>query len=211
MDAGRFEDRLAAGARLAQELEDFRNSDAIVVGLARGGVEIGYAVAQELQIPLKALVVRKIGAPRNPELALGAVSETGVQWVDYPLVSITGTTRSYLDAEITRQVAEAQRRVQEYAAGHDLTVLQDRPAIVVDDGIATGASARVAIHSVRDLGASEVVLATPAASTQAAELLRPLVDSFVVLMTPDPFLSVGTYYYRFNQLSDAQVRRYLEP
>lgn len=209
MDSGRFQDRLTAGARLAGELEEYRDSDSVVLGLARGGVEVAYAVAQAMRLPLQALVIRKVGAPRNPELALGAVSETGVQWIDYPLVRITGATLGYLEREIAAQVAEARHRVREYADGHNLDIVRARPVIVVDDGIATGASALVAVQSVRDLGASWVVMATPAASTQAAALLEPLVDSFIALITPEPFLSVGTYYQRFNQLNDAEVRRYL--
>jgi predicted phosphoribosyltransferase len=183
--------------------------DARVLGLARGGVEVGFAVARQLELPLYPLIVRKIGAPNNPELALGAVSETGRQWLDSGLVIATGAGKEYLEREIADQVAEARRRQQAYGVGSASGQVMDRTAIVVDDGIATGSSALVAVRSVRDLGATSVVLATPVASRQAERLIRPEVDDLVVLATPDPFYAVGMFYERFDQLSDDDVKRYL--
>ena len=204
---GRFADRLDAGRLLAKELETYRAGDAVVLGLARGGVVVGYAVAKELNLPLRALIVRKVGAPRNPELALGAVSETGVRWLDTSLVKATGASEEYVQGEIAAQVAEARRRQQEYASGLGLglEIVQGRQAIVVDDGIATGATAIVALRSARDLGASEIVLATPVASTQAVKLLQPAAGRLVVLHVPDPFLAVGFHYQHFDQVTDAEV------
>lgn len=206
---GSFVDRLDAGRQLAQSLENFQGSNGIVVGLARGGVVVGYPVARHLHLPLQALAVRKVGAPRNPELAIGAVSETGIRWIDHHLVRVTGTTAAYLEGEVATQVEEARRRQREYATGPGLEMLRGRTAIVVDDGIATGASALVAIRSVRDLGAAEVVLATPTAAPQALYLLRPQADHVVALLTPDPFQSVGLYYENFSQTTDAEVIHYL--
>jgi putative phosphoribosyl transferase len=206
---GGFEDRLDAGRRLAEALHEYRDSNAVVLGLARGGVVVGYAVAESLNLPLRALVVRKVGAPNNPELALGAVSETGEQWLDPNIVRATGATESYLEREIAAQVAEAQRRQREYTIDSGLEVVRGQPAIIVDDGIATGATALVAIRSARDLGASEVILATPVASPQAVQLLTPYVDRMVILKTPEPFLAVGLHYRHFDQVSDAEVVRYL--
>jgi putative phosphoribosyl transferase len=206
---GAFADRLDAGRQLAAELEEYRGSDALVLGMARGGVAVAYAVAEELDLPLRALIVRKIGAPGNPELAVGAVSETGIRWVDYDLARATGASDSFLEREVARQIEEARRRQREYAGGPGLASIRDHPAIVVDDGVATGASALVAVRSVRALQSSEVVLATPAAAPQAVQLLRPQVDRLVALRTPDPFMSVGLYYRDFSQLSDAEVVRYL--
>jgi putative phosphoribosyl transferase len=206
---GAFADRLDAGRQLAAVLEEYRGSDAVVLGMARGGVVVGYAVAEVLDLPLRALIVRKVGAPGNPELAVGAVSETGERWIDYDLARATGASDSYLEREVARQIAEAQRRQQEYAIGPGVASVRGRPAVVVDDGIATGASALVAVRSVRDLGASQVVLSTPAAAPQAVRLLAAEADRIVAMRTPDPFMSVGLYYRDFSQVSDAEVIRYL--
>src|SRR5947209_12525640 len=113
---GAFVDRLDAGRQLAAALERYRSQDAIVLGLARGGVAVGYAVARELQLPLEALVVRKLGAPMNAELAIGAVSENGVQWLDYRIVRQAGATARYIEREVARQGADAERRQREYHA-----------------------------------------------------------------------------------------------
>jgi putative phosphoribosyl transferase len=206
---GPYRDRLDAGQALARALERYRGSDARVLGMARGGVEVGFAVARALDLPLSALVVRKLGAPGNPELALGAVSETGRQWLDQAIVLASGADAGYVDHEITLQVAEARRRHEAYAVAEGPAAVAGKTGIVVDDGIATGASALVAVQSARDLGATRVVLATPVASPQATGLLRPEVDEFVVLATPDPFFAVGMFYQHFGQLSDDDVRRYL--
>lgn len=204
-----FVDRLEAGRRLALRLEDYRDSEAILLGLARGGIVVGYAAAEELGLPLRALVVRKIGAPDNPELAIGAVSETGVRRLDRQIVEATHASAEYIRRVTEEQVVEARRRQQEYASGPGLQAVKGRPGIVVDDGIATGATAVVAVQSVRDLGASHVILATPVASLPAVRLLEPIVDRLVALMTPDPFFAVGLHYRRFEQVTDAEVVRYL--
>jgi putative phosphoribosyl transferase len=197
-----FVDRIQAGRLLAERLGAYRGSDAQILGMARGGVMVGVGVAETLGLPLRALVVRKLGAPHNPELAIGAVSETGQLWVDTGLVLATGASGSYLQTEIARQVEEARRRKAEYGGE---TSVEGVTGIVVDDGIATGASALVGVRSARDLGAERVVLATPVASPQAAAALRSEVDGLVVLETPDPFVAVGLYYANFEQTTDDEV------
>lgn len=204
-----FTDRLDAGRLLAQQLTQYRGSDAHVLGMARGGVAVGWAIAEDLDLPLHALVVRKVGAPQNSELALGAVSETGVQWLDRALIIATGASDEYIEREIAEQVAEAQRRQREYAIGPGPASVRGHTAIVADDGIATGASALVGVRSARALGASHVVLATPVASRPAEGLLGGEVDEIVVLRTPEPFFAVGLYYKNFDQVSDAEVIEYL--
>ena len=201
----KFVDRLDAGEKLSAVLAGFREGDAVVLGMARGGVVVGFAVAQNLNLPLQALVVRKLGAPRNPELAIGAVSETGALWLDRHTVRATNASEDYIRAEIARQVAEARRRQAEYAVGPGLGIVRDKPAIVVDDGIATGASALVAVKSARDLGASQVVLAAPVASRQSVRFLAPSVDQLVVLAQPEPFYAVGVFYEHFGQVTDEEV------
>src|SRR5690242_8177552 len=132
---GPFEDRADAGRRLAGALQSYREGDALVLGLARGGVAVGAAVAEALELPLRALVVRKVGAPHNPELAIGAVSETGVQWIDRGLLEATGATPEYVAGAVGVQIAEAHRQQREYAAGPLDEAVRDRPVVVVDDGI----------------------------------------------------------------------------
>jgi putative phosphoribosyl transferase len=205
-----FRDRLDAGKKLAARLEEYRGSSAIVLGLARGGVVVGYAVATALDLPFQALVVRKLGAPQNSELAIGAVSETGEQWLDLDIVRAAGATEEYIRREVEVQVAEARRREHEYRTGDGLSAARGKPAIVVDDGIATGSTALVAVRSARDLGASEVILAIPVASQQAVDFLQRHVDRLVVLMTPEPFMAVGLHYDRFDQVSDEEVIAYLK-
>lgn len=204
-----FNDRLDAGYQLAGALNYLSGSNAVVLGLARGGVAVGYALATDLGLPLRALVVRKIRAPDNPELALGAVSETGERWLDPRIVDATGATPEFIRREIELQVAEARRRQQEYGNVGGLAAVRSHPAIVVDDGIATGSSALVAVRSARSLGASEVMLAVPVASAQAVESLRPTVDELVALSVPDRFLAVGCHYRRFDQLTDEEVLGFL--
>lgn len=199
-----FADRLDAGRRLAPALERYRGA-AVILGMARGGVVVGYALAHELALPLQALVVRKVGSPENRELALGAVTGTGAQWLDEHLVAVTGATDTYLAREIAFQEAEARRLQQRFAARPGLDTVRGKTAIIVDDGIATGASALVAVRSARSLGAVHVVLAVPVASAQAIENLHHQVDDLVILSTPNPFLAVGIHYDDFGQVSDAEV------
>ncbi|HEX6507768.1 MAG TPA: phosphoribosyltransferase family protein [Chloroflexota bacterium] len=202
---GLFEDRLDAGRRLAERLAEYRDSEAHVLGLARGGVVVGYAVAETLHLPLHALVVRKLGAPFNPELAIGAVSETRAFWLDEGVVAATGATHEYIQHEIAQQVAEARRQQQAYAVGPPLETVRGKTAIVVDDGIATGSSALVGAMSAHDLGASGVIVAAPVASRQAVEMLRQSASRVIALVQPDPFWAVGIYYRNFDQVTDAEV------
>jgi putative phosphoribosyl transferase len=205
-----FADRLDAGRRLGHALGVYASGDAVVIGLARGGVEVAYAAARYLRLPLTVLVVRKLGSPPNPELAIGAVSETGVQWLDPEIIEATGATAAYVQSEVGRQVTEAQRRREAYGAGEVHSLVRGHPAIIVDDGIATGSTAMVAIRSVRGLGASQIVLATPVASPMAVRLLQTEADRVVALETPSQFGAVGSFYGDFHQVSDEEVVRYLE-
>jgi len=204
-----FTDRMDAGKRLAAQLETLSGTETVVMGLARGGVAVGAAVAEALGLPLGVLVVRKVGAPNQKELAIGAVGETGVRHLDDHLVRITGASASYVQAEIEREVREARRRQAAYRQNRT-SAIRGRTAIVVDDGIATGATARVGLLTVRDLGAGRVILATPVASRQAVQTLTSYADSITVLATPDPFVAVGMYYGRFDQVSDDEVIDLLE-
>lgn len=204
-----YANRIEAGTELAQALEGIDTHNAVVLGLARGGVVVGYAVAEALHLPLQTLVVRKVGAPCEPELALGAVSETGACWLDRGIIQAVGASPGYVDEEVTRKQKEAQERRAKYTAGPDLQTIRGKRAIVVDDGIATGATALVAVQSARRLGASSVVLAIPLATEEAVKLLKPHVDELIVLATPRHFFAIGPYYRDFDQVSDDEVIRYL--
>jgi putative phosphoribosyl transferase len=206
-----FVDRTDAGTRLGAALQGYETANAVVIGLPRGGVVVAHAVASRLRLPLRALIARKVGAPGNPELAIGAVSETGLRWIHYALAREVGATERYIDREVALQLAEAERRRREYGEQSAPDILGGRTAIVVDDGIATGATTLVAIQSARNLGASHVVLAVPVASPHAVRMLTPYVDKAVVLAQPDPFLAVGIHYERFEQVDDREVMRYLTP
>lgn len=200
-----FADRHEAGHALARALGRYRGTDAVILGMARGGVVVAAAVAEDLDLPLQPLVVRKLGSPLNPELAIGAVSETGALQLDQNLIWATGAGQDYIERELALQRAEAQRRAVQYATGPQGRDLRGRTVLVVDDGVATGSSALVAIRSARDLAAAHVVLATPVASPQALATLEREADAVISLSTPATFGAVGLYYRHFDQVSDAEV------
>lgn len=205
-----FENRLEAGHQLANRLRRFAGTNARVLGLARGGVLVAAAVAEDLGLPLSVLIVQKVGAPGNPELALGAVSQTGCRWLDTRIVTGTHADHAFLEREIVKQEQEARRRQQAYGLTEQSMSLTGQTAIVVDDGIATGASALVALRSARDLGADRVILAAPVASAQAARKLEREADEVVLLSLPEPFVAVGFHYANFDQATDDDVLQCLQ-
>lgn len=205
-----FDDRRDAGRQLAARLEEYHDADTVVVGLPRGGVEVAYEIALALEAPLEVIVVRKIGAPSQPELAVGAVASGGITVLDDDLIEELGLTSEALDSVTSRARGEVKRRVREYVGGEDLPELRGRTAIIVDDGLATGATARASILAARHAGADKVVLAVPVcASTTAAEIAQG-VDEFVYIERPERFVAVGIWYRRFDQTTDAQVIELLE-
>ena len=168
-----FEDRQEAGARLAQRLQRFESEHPLVLALPRGGVPVGYEVARALGAPLDVLIVRKIGAPFQPELGLGAVTEGGTRFVDEAMCAELGVTSDEIDEIAAREELEIERRVQRYRNGRALPSLAGRTVILVDDGVATGGTARAAIRALRALGPKKIVFAVPVAAIQAAELAEP--------------------------------------
>ena len=199
-----FADRIDAGERLAQGLAHLGGSECVVLAIPRGGVIVGEVVARELGAPLDVVVPRKIGAPGNPELAIGAVAP-GIRVLDPRMVGALGVTDRYLEREISEQEAEIERRQQAYRGGRPPQPVQGRVAIVVDDGVATGSTAVAALRWARARGAERVVLAVPVAPPQSLERLRAEADEVVVLETPQPFLAVGEWYRDFDQTTDDQV------
>jgi putative phosphoribosyl transferase len=199
-----FADRADAAEQLAKVLVDYAGTDSVVLAIPRGGIVVGAAVARALGAPLDVVVPRKIGAPGNPELGLGAVAP-GVRVLDPRLIQGLRVSPEYLEREIAVQEREIERRQHAYREGRPPVDVRGKAAIVVDDGIATGGTAAAALRWARAQGADTVVLAVPVAPVQALERLRRDADRIVVLATPEPFLAVGEWYRRFDQTSDDEV------
>lgn len=203
-----FADRHEAGEHLAKALVGYGGTDGVVLAIPRGGAIVGEVVARALGIPLDVVVPRKIGAPGNPELGIGAVAP-GVRVIDPRMVDMLGVTETYLDREIAAEEQEIERRQQVYREGRPGVDIEGRVAIVVDDGVATGGTAVAALRWARAQGASRVVLAVPVAPGAVLDRLRHECDDLVVLATPEPFFAVGEWYRSFDQTSDDEVIRAL--
>ncbi|MDT0566155.1 phosphoribosyltransferase family protein [Streptomyces sp. DSM 3412] len=200
-----FDDRTDAGRRLARRLEHLRDEDIVVLGLPRGGLPVAYEVARTLKAPLDVLVVRKLGVPWQPELAFGALGEHGVKVLNQDVIDSCGI-RDEEQAGVERdERAELDRRVARYGAGRAPVTLAGRTVLVVDDGLATGATAEAACRVVRSQGAARVVLAVPVGSTQAVARLRGVTDQVVCLEALGNLGSVGAWYRDFTQTPDAKV------
>jgi putative phosphoribosyl transferase len=208
MNGGSFFDRRVAGERLAGALRDLAGERTVVLGIPRGGVVVAAEVADRLGAPLDVVIPRKLGAPGNPELGLGAVAE-GVQVLDDRLIRVLGVDEAYLKEEIAAQQEEIRRRGQAYRGGRLEVELAGATAIVVDDGVATGGTAVAALRWARQRGARKVVLAVPVAPAEAVAMLRREADEVRVLLTPEPFYAVGQWYDSFPQVSDEEVVRLL--
>ena len=202
-----FADRSEAGRRLAERLLRFKEAQPVVLALPRGGVPVAYEVARALAAPLDLVLVRKIGAPFQPELAVGAVVDGGraETVVNEEVVRELQVPESYLADESARQLDEIERRRRLYFAGRTRAAVAGRTAIVVDDGIATGATMEAALRATRRAGPQRLVLATPVAPPDTVERLRPLVDEVVCLATPRRFGAIGAFYGDFRQLGDQEV------
>ncbi|MGK5630418.1 phosphoribosyltransferase family protein [Streptomyces sp. URMC 123] len=201
----RFIDRADAGRHLAERLEHLRSENPVVLGLPRGGVPVAYEIAQVLEAPLDVILVRKLGVPFHRELGFGAIGEGGVRVVRGDIVRMSHVDETDLaEVERTEQV-ELARRAERFRGGRPRASLASRTAIVVDDGIATGATASAACRVARAQGAARVVLAVPVAPPDAVATLRPEVDELVCLTTPEVFFAVGEWYRDFTQTEDAEV------
>lgn len=205
-----FKNREEAGELLAQELVAFRNDpDGILLALPRGGVTVAYQLSLALHLPLDVLITRKIGAPGNPEYALGAVSETGaVYWNQDALAGLSLSTRDLAIAVQTQQ-QEVSRRVTLYRQGRPFPNLKDRTVIIVDDGLATGATFFASVATVRQAHPRRIIGAIPVGPRSTVEQARSLVDQLVVLRVPEPFYAVGNFYRDFEQVEDREVLEYL--
>lgn len=200
-----FRDRVEAGQTLARHLEKYRGEPGLILALPRGGVVVGAEVASELHFPLDVIIVRKIGAPGNPEFGIGAVAETGDYEISEEVVRELWIPRTYIDRAIQAELEEVRRRIRLYRDGQPLPPVEGRAVLLVDDGVATGHTIRVAAIAVRRLNPKLVVIAVPVAPPEAIPRLQEVADDVVCLATPEPFLAVGRFYDRFEQVSDAQV------
>ena len=205
-----FVDRVDAGRRLAGRLRHLRDQDVVVLGLPRGGVPVAFEVAEALDAPLDVIVVRKLGVPFQPELGMGAIGEDGVRIVNHELVRLARVTAAQLAGVERRERAELERRARRFRGGRPRIALAGRTAVVVDDGIATGSTARAACEVARAQGASRVVLAVPVAPPGWTERLDDAADELVCLETPEPFLAIGQWYGDFTQTADVDVVECLE-
>ncbi|MCH8150993.1 MAG: phosphoribosyltransferase [Planctomycetes bacterium] len=210
-----FTNREEAGRQLAQRLLHVKDEHAdgvVVLGLPRGGVVVAAEIARVLDAPLDVLVVRKLGAPGQPELAIGAVTngEQPQQVLNQQVIHMLGVSEAYLQEEIGRQLVEVRRRQELYRGGRPAVRLEGRTVIVADDGIATGATVRAGVQALRRSALGRIVLTVPVAPPEVAESLRTEVDQLVCLHTPSAFGAVGAFYADFFQTSDAEVIALLE-
>lgn len=205
-----FANRTAAGQALAAQLTAYANrQDVLVLALPRGGVPVAFEIAHALAAPLDLLLVRKLGVPGQEELALGAITEGGLRVLNTAVVDELQIRPEVIDRVTADEVSELARRAQVYRGGRPPPDLQGRTLILVDDGLATGATMRVAVAAVRAQNPARVVVAAPVAARSTANQFRQIVDDLVVVATPSPFGAIGLWYENFSQLSDAQVQALL--
>ena len=205
----RFADRHAAGRELAERLGSLAAGDPVVLGLARGGVPVAYEVAQALRAPLEVLVVRKIGAPGNPEYGIGAIAEGDVRVLNQEAVRHLLVSVEELEAAIAHARAEVDARVQRYRGRRPPLEVKGRTAIVVDDGLATGGTARAALRAVRAREPRRLILAVPVGAPDSVESLRAEADKVICLLEPEPMWAVGVWYEHFEPTSDAEIAELL--
>ena len=205
-----FRSRVDAGRELARLLEHLRGQDVVVLGLPRGGVPVAYEVARALEVPLDVIVVRKLGVPYQPELAMGAIGEGDVRIINRNVVAMAGVDQQELDLVERRERIQLERRAQLFRGGRPRISLKGRTALIVDDGIATGSTARAAGQVARAQGAARVVVATPVAPPEVFERFQGDVDELIVALQPDRFSAIGEFYLDFSQTSDWQVTDLLQ-
>ncbi|MBK8138942.1 MAG: phosphoribosyltransferase [Chloroflexi bacterium] len=207
-----FRDRSEAGWLLAKRLLEYRDRpDTIVLGVPRGGVPVAYEVAQALHVPLDVIVVRKLGVPGQEELAFGAISTGGVRVLNRQIVRNERLTDAEIEEIAARETRELERREAAFRAGRPVLDVRGQVVILIDDGLATGASMRAAIRAVRRQQPARIVIAVPLAAPDVRDEFSQLVDDFICLLTPDPFYAVGLWYKDFPQITDIEVRALLTP
>ena len=206
----RFIDRVDAGRRLAERLNTYAGrSDVIILALPRGGVPVACEVARHLDAPLDLFLVRKLGVPGHPELAMGAIAEGGVEVLSDDLIRELAIPHTLVEQIAARERLELDRRGRLYRGGRALPPVRDRVVILVDDGLATGSTMEAAIRALKQLVPARLVVAVPVGARETCERLGRLVDDLVCLTTPEPFQAVGLWYETFSQTTDEEVRALL--
>lgn len=207
-----FKDRPEAGRKLAERLAVWPAKGVVVLALPRGGVPVGFEVARKLRAPLSVLVVRKIGAPGNPEFGVGAIAEGAAEILDRGAIEGLGLSEKEIAPVMAKEEIELERRVKKYRGKRLLPKLAGQTVILVDDGLATGISALAAVQAILKQKPKKLVVAAPVCSPEAAEAVRGVLrptDEFVCLSTPGSFSAVGQWYQNFGQVSDEEVVNYL--
>jgi putative phosphoribosyl transferase len=201
----RYRDREEAGAVLARSLGRYRGQQPMVLGIPRGGVPVAAAVARDLDGELDIVVARKLGAPGHEELAIGAVTADGGRFLNDDVIRALGVSDEYLQRVTAEQMREARSREQRFRAGRAPASLGGRTVILVDDGLATGATMRAAVRAVRARGPARLIAAVPVGSTEACEAIAAEVDQVVCPSRPEPFMAIGLHYVDFRQVDDGDV------
>jgi putative phosphoribosyl transferase len=204
-----FRNRVDGGRKLAERLERYRDQRPVVLALPRGGVVVGYEVAAALGAPLDVVVARKVGAPGNPEYAIGAIAP-GVTVLNSNVVAELGVPLDYIEGTLARETVEMERRERTYRGGRPMEPVASRTVIVVDDGLATGATAAAALESLRKLGPARLVFAAPVVAPGSATALRGRADEVVWVLAPAAFHAVGEFYDDFRATTDEEVIALLE-
>ena len=205
-----FSNRTEAGRLLAEKLIKYAGrTDVIVLGLPRGGVPVAYEVAKRLGVPLDVFIVRKLGVPGFEELAVGAIASGGVRVLNEDVLRALPNADETIESITARETAEVERREQSYRDGRSAPELRDRVVILVDDGLATGATMRAAVKALRHCGAAKIVVAVPVGPPDTCHELEERADETICLSTPECFQAVGQYYEDFSQTSDEDVREWL--
>jgi putative phosphoribosyl transferase len=206
-----FQDRKEAGHLLAAKLSQYKGKkDTLILGLARGGVVVAYEVAKELSLPLNVVTPRKIGAPGNPELALGSIMENGEGVFNQSIIRILGVSQHYIASEVAKEKVRAQQRLALYRQYTPLPDIKNHTIILVDDGIATGSTMLTAVKAMRQAGAQHIAVAAPVSSTEAYQLLKEAADEIVCPHVREDFIGVGMYYRHFDQTTDEEVVQLLK-
>ena len=205
-----YKDRIQGAMRLAREFSGLSLSYPLILAIPRGGVVIGFELAKELKGELDIVVSRKLGAPGEPELAVGAVMHDGTTFMNEDVAKHVRASDEYLEREKRHQIEEANRRLLVYRGNRPYPLLKDRSVIIVDDGVATGATMIAALGWARDKGARDVIAATPVAPIETIRKLEEAADRVICPATPEPFFAIGQFYEEFSQVEDAEVIQLLQ-
>lgn len=205
-----FRDRIEAGRIVADQLASYRGTNALVLGIPRGGVVVAAEIARRLDAQLDIVAARKLGAPGSPELAVGAVTADGGRFLNDEIILMLGVSEPYLDEITAIEMAEAQRREAWLRNHRPAAPITGRTVMLVDDGLATGATMRAAVRSVRKHGPQRVIVAVPVGAREACSLLRKEADEVICPYQPEPFGAVGFFYLHFEPVEDAQVQQLLD-